>query len=49
MKREIMDDIREVILLGNRAEDRRYRLDRRRGNVHVLRIAPASVSQLLGD
>ncbi|UKJ90252.2 hypothetical protein MACJ_001184 [Theileria orientalis] len=33
VKREIMDDIREVILLHTRADHRQSRLDRRRGNV----------------
>ncbi|GFE54785.1 hypothetical protein BaOVIS_021890 [Babesia ovis] len=46
MKREIMDDIREVILMKIRAEQRQTRLDRRRGNVFVFRVAPAAVNHL---
>ncbi|AFZ79129.1 hypothetical protein BEWA_019750 [Theileria equi strain WA] len=48
MKREIMDDIREVILMHTRAEYRQTRLDRRRGNVYVFRVAPANVNNLFG-
>ncbi|EDO06439.1 hypothetical protein BBOV_II004840 [Babesia bovis T2Bo] len=46
MKREIMDDMREVILMKIRAEQRQTRLDRRRGNVFVFRVAPAAVNHL---
>ncbi|KAK2198009.1 Protein of unknown function DUF900 [Babesia duncani] len=46
MKREIMDDLREVILLRTRAGQRQCRLDRRRGNVFVFRVAPAGVGNL---
>lgn len=48
MKREIMDDLREVILMKIRADQRHTRLDRRRGNVFVLRVAPAAVNHLFG-
>ncbi|KAK1442888.1 ABC transmembrane type-1 domain-containing protein [Babesia gibsoni] len=46
MKREIMDDLREVILMKIRADQRHTRLDRRRGNVFVFRVAPAAVNHL---
>ncbi|UKK02212.2 hypothetical protein MACK_001567 [Theileria orientalis] len=46
VKREIMDDIREVILLHTRADHRQSRLDRRRGNVYVFRVAPGDVRKL---
>ncbi|ORM40829.1 uncharacterized protein BXIN_2241 [Babesia sp. Xinjiang] len=48
MKREIMDDMREVILMKIRADQRQTRLDRRRGNVFVFRVAPAAVNHLFG-
>uniref|UniRef100_A0A3B0MR93 Uncharacterized protein n=1 Tax=Theileria annulata TaxID=5874 RepID=A0A3B0MR93_THEAN len=47
VKREIMDDIREVIIMHTRAFQRQSRLDRRRGNVYVFRVAPRDVSKLL--
>ncbi|ANQ09287.1 Uncharacterized protein PCOAH_00032970 [Plasmodium coatneyi] len=46
VKREIMDDIREVLISNIRAHERVSRLDRRRGNVFVLRVAPAGVGSL---
>ncbi|VTZ69351.1 conserved Plasmodium protein, unknown function [Plasmodium chabaudi chabaudi] len=46
VKREIIDDIREILISNVRAHERVSRLDRRRGNVYVLRIAPAGVGSL---
>lgn len=46
VKREIMDDIREVIIMHTRAFQRQSRLDRRRGNVYVFRVAPRDVRKL---
>ncbi|CDJ40509.1 hypothetical protein ETH_00019725 [Eimeria tenella] len=46
--REVMDDIREVIVKGARASARRARLERRRGNVFCFRVAPAAVRSLYG-
>ncbi|SBT37843.1 conserved Plasmodium protein, unknown function [Plasmodium ovale wallikeri] len=46
VKREIIDDIREVLISNVRAHERVSRLDRRRGNVFVLRVAPAGVGSL---
>ncbi|GAW81657.1 hypothetical protein, conserved [Plasmodium gonderi] len=46
VKREIIDDIREVLISNIRAHERVSRLDRRRGNVFVLRVAPAVVGSL---
>ncbi|CRH00760.1 conserved Plasmodium protein, unknown function [Plasmodium relictum] len=46
VKREIIDDIREVLISNIRAHERVSRLDRRRGNVFVLRVAPAGVGSL---
>lgn len=46
VKREIIDDIREVMISNVRAHERVSRLDRRRGNVFVLRVAPAGVGSL---
>ncbi|SCO61396.1 conserved Plasmodium protein, unknown function [Plasmodium berghei] len=46
VKREIIDDIREILISNVRAHERVSRLDRRRGNVFVLRIAPAGVGSL---
>jgi len=46
ISREIVDDIRDVIVCGMRAEERVNRLDRRRGNVFCFRVAPRSVTRL---
>ncbi|KAF8820802.1 hypothetical protein IE077_002808 [Cardiosporidium cionae] len=46
VSREIMDDIREIIVSGLRAKERVARLDRRRGNVFCFRVAPANVRSL---
>lgn len=48
INREIVDDLREIIVNGIRAHGRVSRLDRRRGNVFCFRVAPASVKSLYG-
>eukprot|EP00922_Rhytidocystis_sp_ex-Travisia-forbesii_P046061 GHVS01068712.1.p1 GENE.GHVS01068712.1~~GHVS01068712.1.p1 ORF type:complete len:783 (-),score=94.81 GHVS01068712.1:1890-4238(-) len=46
VSRDIVDDMRDVVVYNRRAYDRDNRLDMRRGNVFCFRVAPKHVSTL---
>ncbi|PFH32079.1 hypothetical protein BESB_020200 [Besnoitia besnoiti] len=46
LNREIIEDIRELVVTRKRARQRTSRLDRREGNVWVYRVAPSSLTSI---
>eukprot|EP00914_Ancora_sagittata_P027693 GHVO01054116.1.p1 GENE.GHVO01054116.1~~GHVO01054116.1.p1 ORF type:complete len:571 (-),score=114.90 GHVO01054116.1:109-1821(-) len=46
LNREIIEDLRELLLTRKRARQRTQRLDRRDGNVWVYRVAPSHVTSI---
>ncbi|KAL8272140.1 hypothetical protein Esti_003933 [Eimeria stiedai] len=46
LNREVIEDLRELIVTRKRARQRTSRLDRREGNVWVYRVAPSSLTSI---
>ncbi|XP_026193348.1 uncharacterized protein LOC34624072 [Cyclospora cayetanensis] len=46
LNREVIEDLRELIVTRKRARHRTSRLDRREGNVWVYRVAPSSLTSI---